>query len=407
MRAVITVEDALVIVAQATKPLSTERVPLSQAHGRVLARDVTSDVDWPPFDTSAMDGYAVHVRDAPQAGAALRARPGVVVAGVAPPSPLAPGETVRVMTGAPIPEGTESVVPVELVRIEGPDVVFKEPAATGAHIRRRGESVSAGRALVRAGQRVHPGITALAALAGRDPLEVFRRPRVRVVATGNELVPASQRPGPGQLRDSNGPMLASLCSESGWPFDLAERVVDEVASVDRLFAEAGSGEDVIVTSGGVSAGDLDLLPAAARRSGFQILFHGVSVRPGKPIVFARRGETLWIGLPGNPVSSAVTFHLFVRFALGRLEGEGQPGAPRVTARLARDLKAAGARENYRDARLAALAGELSADPLPTRGSHDIAAHAGANALIRQPAGPEGLAAGALVECLVTGELQRL
>ena len=406
MRAVISVEDALAIVAKATRPLFTEAVPLSQAHGRVLARDVTSDVDWPPFDTSAMDGYAVQVRDAPQTGARLRARPGLVAAGVAPPAPLAPGETVRVMTGAPIPEGTESVVPVELVRIEGPDVVFEQPAAAGAHIRRRGESVAAGSALARAGRRVHPGIAALAALAGRDPLEVFRRPRVRVVATGNELVPASQRPGPGQLRDSNGPMLAAFCAEGGWPFDLAERVVDDAASVDRLFAEAGSGEDVIITSGGVSAGDLDLLPAAAQRSGFEILFHGVSVRPGKPIVFARRGETLWIGLPGNPVSSAVTFHLFVRFALGRLEGEAQPGAPRVTARLARDLKAAGARETYRDARLAALAGELCADPLPTRGSHDIAAHAGANALIRQPAGQDGLASGALVECLVTGELPR-
>jgi molybdopterin molybdotransferase len=406
MRTVITVEDALAIVARATKPLSIEEVRLPQARGRVLARDVTSDVDWPPFDTSAMDGYAVHVRDAAQAGAALPARAEVVAAGAAPPAPLAPGEAVRVMTGAPIPEGTEAIVPVELLRIEGQNVVFEQPAVAGAHIRRRGESVAAGRALVRAGKRVSPGIAALAALAGRDPLEVFRRPRVRVVATGNELVPASQRPGPGQLRDSNGPMLASLCAESGWPFDLAERVVDEVASVDRLFAEAGSGEDVIITSGGVSAGDLDLLPAAAHRSGFQVLFHGVAVRPGKPIIFARRGETLWIGLPGNPVSSAVAFHLFVRFALGRLEGDAQPGAPRVTARLARDLKAAGARETYRDARLTVLTAGLSADPLPSRGSHDIAAHAGANALIRQPAGQEGLAAGALVECLVTGELQR-
>ncbi len=405
MRPVITVEEALAILAAAAKPLGIEGVALAQASGRVLAGDLVSDVDWPPFDTSAMDGYAVRCSDVPDGGGALRARARTVTAGLAPPPPLAPGEAVRVMTGAPIPAGTEAIVPVELVRVSDRGVLFERPAPAGAHIRRRAESVTAGRVLAPAGRKATAGVVALAALAGRDPLQVFRRPRVRVVATGDELVPAGARPGPGQLRDSNGPMIASLCREAGWPFELGDRAADEAGAVDRLFARAGAAEDVLLTSGGVSAGDLDLLPGAARTSGFEILFHGVAVRPGKPIAFGRRGDTLWIGLPGNPVSSAVGFHLFVRHALDLLEGNAEPGSPRVTARLLRDLKAPGPRESYRDARLTIHAGELRADPLSTRGSHDIAAHAGANALIRQPAGSAALAAGALVECVVTGQVR--
>lgn len=308
------------------------------------------------------------------------------------------------MTGAPIPQGTEAIIPVERARRQQGRVVFDAAPAPGAHIRRRGESVAAGARLLCAGRRLTPGDLALAALAGAEPVETFRRPRVTIIATGNELVPASQRPGPGQLRDSNGPMLESLCRARGWPVALAPRVADDASGVERLFAEAGQREDVLVTSGGVSAGDLDLLPGTAGRCGFETLFHGVAVRPGKPIVFARRGTVLWFGLPGNPVSTAVGFYLFVRFALDRLEGSDPAGAPRVTARLTREVKGPGPREMYRDAVLASLGGSLAVEPLATRGSHDIAAHARANALIRLPAGSGALPAGAIVECVVIGEV---
>jgi molybdopterin molybdotransferase len=246
---------------------------------------------------------------------------------------------------------------------------------------------------------------ALAALAGAEPLPVRARPRIAIAVTGNELVPTSATPGPGQLRDSNGPMLAALCAARGWSASLSRAVADEDAAVRRLFREAGADrrEDVLLTTGGVSAGDLDLLPERAERAGFEILFHGVAMRPGKPVAFGRRDGTYWFGLPGNPVSTSVCFHVFVRAALDALEGVAaeQAGPEVVTALLARDVVVRGHRETYRDARLELVGGEARVAPLESRGSHDLAAHARANALIRIPAdaGPESLAAGSRVDCL--------
>ena len=396
----ITVAQALEIIAGNARPGPAEPVPLGDALGRVLAADIRSDVDWPPFDTSAMDGYAVRVSDAARPGTLLPERPGAVLAGDALPEPLSPGEAVRVMTGAPLPAGAEAVIPVEHARREDGRVLFDAAPVPGAHLRRRGESVRAGSLLVPAGRRLTPGDVALAALGGADPATVVARPRVTVAATGNELVSAGETPRPGQIRDSNGPMLLALCRARGWPTRQRPRIADDEAGLASLFASAGVEEDVLVTSGGVSAGDLDLLPEAARREGFQILFHRVSIRPGKPIAFGRRNETLWFGLPGNPVSSSVCFHLFVRFALDRLEGDPAPGAPRACARLARGLPRGESRETYRDGKLSNDAGVLRVEPLVSAGSHDLAAHARADALIRIPAGAQALPAGSEVECLL-------
>ena len=217
--------------------------------------------------------------------------------------------------------------------------------------------------------------------------------------TGNELVPASTAPGPGQLRDSNGPMLAALCAARGCAAPCPPVVADEDAAVRRLFREAGRGEDVLLTSGGVSAGDLDLLPERAAKAGFEILFHGVAIRPGKPIAFGRKGATLWFGLPGNPVSTSVCFHVFVRTALDLLEGADPAGPVFVTARLTREIAVRGRRETYRDARLEVVGGENRVAAIESRGSHDLAAHARANALIRIPPDAERLTAGSLVDCL--------
>jgi molybdopterin molybdotransferase len=397
---VISVAEALAIIARNTVPGGEERIALPEALGRVVARDVLSDTDWPPFETSAMDGYAVRMADVSPPGAPLLERAAAVAAGDVLPGPLRPGEAVRVMTGAPLPAGTEAVIPVESARREEGRVLFEAEPVPGAHLRRRGESIRAGSRVVSAGRRATPGDIALAALAGADALAVFTRPRVAIAVTGNELVPAGEEPRPGQIRDSNGPMLASLCQAEGFAPVARRRVADDAAGVAALFDAAGREEDVLVTSGGVSAGDFDLLPGIARRQGFEILFHGVSVRPGKPIAFARRGGTLWFGLPGNPVSSSVCFHLFVRFALGRLEGDPSPGAPRIAARLGRDLPANGARETYRDAILENAGGVALVEPLTSAGSHDIATHARANSLILVPAGTAPQPAGSTVECLL-------
>jgi molybdopterin molybdotransferase len=397
---VITVREAHAILDRAAFPAEEEWAPLADALGRVLARDVVTDVDWPPFDTSAMDGYAVRAAEARPAGTTLAERPGRVAAGDAFPEPLAPGEAVRVMTGAPLPPGADAVVPVEEARRTDGRVRFDREPADGAHLRRRGESVTRGAVLVPRGSRLNPRTLALAALAGADPLAVGRRPRIAIATTGDELVSSGEALGEGQLRDSNGPMLAALCRDLGWPVERRARVPDEQSAVDRLFREASDDLDALVTTGGVSAGDLDLLPAAAERAGWEILFHRVAVRPGKPIAVARRGRTLWFGLPGNPVSASVCFHLFARRALERREGAARPGPRERSAILARDLPPAGPREWYRDARLVEEDGHPRAEPIETAGSHDIAAHARANALIRLAAGSGALRAGSTVTCVM-------
>ncbi len=394
----LTVAQALSLLAGALSPGGEEDVALERAGGRVAAREVRSDVDWPPFDTSAMDGYAVRLGDV-AAGAALPERSELVAAGSAPPPPLAAGEAVRVMTGAPLPPGTEAIVPVERSHRDNGRVRFDIAIRAGAHIRRRGESVRAGAALVSAGRRLSPGDVALAALAGHDPIRVFRAPRVTVAVTGDEVVRGSAAPGPGRLRDSNGPMLLAECAALGWSARRGDPVADTAAEVGRLFAEAGEREDFLITTGGVSAGDFDLLPPAAATAGFEILFHRVAMQPGKPIAVGRRRNVFWIGLPGNPVSAAVGFHVFVREALARFEGEANPGAPRVAALLGGPLEPAGERDRFHDAALD-RSGSGRVEPLRTSGSHDLAAHGRANALICVPAGTPRLEEGAPVSCLL-------
>ncbi|HZI66813.1 MAG TPA: gephyrin-like molybdotransferase Glp [Thermoanaerobaculia bacterium] len=396
----ITVREAHAILDRSIEPAAEEVVALAEALGRVVARDVVADVDWPPFDTSAMDGYALRVAEAEAAGRILSERPGLVAAGDAFPDALAPGEAVRVMTGAPLPFGADTVVAVEDARRKDGRVRFDRLPAEGTHLRRRGESVTRGTVLVAGGTRLTPRGVALAALAGADPLAARRRPRIALATTGNELVTAGESLREGQLRDSNGPMLAALCRQRGWTAERLERVADERSAVDRMFRDLREGFDALVTTGGVSAGDLDLLPAAAERTGWELLFHRVAVRPGKPIAVARRGPAFWFGLPGNPVSASVGFHVFVRRALDRLEGAERPGPPEERAVLTKDVPPAGPREWYRDARLFEAGGQNRAEPLDTTGSHDIAAHARANALIRIPAGSAALPAGAPVTCLL-------
>ncbi len=394
-----TVSQAYAIVDATVSSSAAEMVPLGDALGRVVAGDVVSDVDWPPFDTSAMDGYALSTRDA-SGEARRRERPGLVAAGDGIPPPLEAGEAVRLMTGAPLPPGADAVVPVEESHPEAGVVRFDREPRAGAHLRLRGESIAAGTVLLTPGQRLDPSAVALAALAGADPVNVRRRPRVAIATTGNELVPAREKPREGQLRDSNGPMLAALCRARGWPATLRAPVADEASAVENLFAAGERDFDVLLTSGGVSAGDLDLLPPAAERAGWEILFHRVSVRPGKPIAFARREGCFWFGLPGNPVSASACFHLFVRRALDRFEGAADPGAPHVRARLTQDLPAAGPRETYRDARLSDGEADRLVEPLDSAGSHDLLSHARANALIRIPARGEPLPAGSIVTCVL-------
>lgn len=398
---VITLDEALRIVAAAVAAHDVEEVGIEEAVGRVAARDIASDVEWPPFDTSAMDGYAVRMADAVP-GRAVRERGGLVAAGTGLPAPLSAGETVRVMTGAPIPAGTEAVVPVERARREGGSVLFEGASAPGAHIRRRGESVRAGDRLVAAGERLRPSAVALAALAGSDPVPVFRSPRIAVAVTGDEVVRGAAVPETGRLRDSNGPMLIAACRAAGWRARRMPPVPDTPEAVRGLFDGSG-GDDFLITTGGVSAGDLDLLPQAAADAGFEVLFHGVAIRPGKPVAFGRRRGSFWIGLPGNPVAAAVAFLVLAREAVARFEGDASPAAPRIFALLTDPIRG-GSRESFQDGVWRSGPAGHEVTPLRSAGSHDLLAHARSNVLIRVPSGV-GLPAGAPVECVIRGRAE--
>jgi molybdopterin molybdotransferase len=389
---VISVNAALAAIDRAIGPLPPETIALADAQGRTLAADLAADMDFPPFDTTAMDGYAV-------AGAILEARerPGTTGAGGAHPPPLRDGEAVRVMTGAPIPEGATAVVPVEDAERTNDTVVFRKLPSPGAHLRRRGEIFRAGDRILRAGDRLTPERVLLCATVGAVRLAVTPLPRVALAATGDEIVDPSAAPAGSQLRNGNGPAIAAALARRGIAATVRPAIPDRMEALRPFFADTAGDFDLRITTGGVSVGDYDRVAEAAAGAGFELLFHGVAVKPGKPVAFGRRGRSYWFGLPGNPVSALTTFHLFVDAALDRFEGIRRDRF--VEARLAGDVAARPGRETYRDARLFAESGELRVRPIVSRGSHDILAQAARNALLVLPAEGGAWREGDTMRCL--------
>lgn len=391
----ITVNEALEILRREVGPREEETVPVSRAFGRVLARDLSADRDFPAFETTAMDGHAVRFGAEP---CAFRLRAGVSGAGQPAAAGLEPGEAVRVMTGAPVPPGTDAVVPLEESREEAGRLLSQEAPRAGAHLRRRGEIFRRGETLLSRGARLTPEAILLAATVGADPLPVFRAPRCAVAVTGSEIVRPGEDPGPGQIRNGNGPALLAALARRGIAGEELPALADRREDLQAFFAGSGSAWDLVVTTGGVSRGDFDHTTGAAAAAGFEVLFHGVAVKPGKPVAFGRRGSTFWLGLPGNPVSALVTFEIFGGEILARLEGRPR-GPGFLSARLLSAAAERGDREVFRDCRLTVRGGELRAEVLPTRGSHDILAQAGRNALLRLPPEERRWEEGALLECL--------
>ena len=373
----LTVAAAIERIDREVAPLDAEPAPLSGAGGWVLAADVVAGVEYPSFDTTAMDGYAVG-----GAGPEWRDRPGTIAAGAPPMAPLSPGEAVRVMTGAPIPPGTDAVVPVEEADVSAGMLRALSVPEPGAHIRRRAEVFRPGDVLLEARERLSPGSILLLATAGVDPVDVVRRPRVVVAATGAELVDAGGPIAPGQIRNGNGPALSAALARRGIEARSSSPVSDDLALLTAFF-ESARDADLVLTTGGVSAGDYDRTVDAAERAGFRLLFHRVAVKPGMPIAFGRRERTFWFGLPGNPVSALTTFAVFVETALDRFEGIRRDRY--VVARLASPVRSKPGREIYRDAVLSSVEGGLVVAPLVSRGSHDVRVQARRNALLVLPA----------------------
>ncbi len=383
------IQEALRRVLARVSVLDPEQLPLGAATGRFLAADVTAGVDLPPFASSAMDGYALQAEDTPgRLPVVFR-----IAAGLPADRALESGEVMAISTGGAVPAGADSVVPIELVVEEDNRLTIPAPVERGANVRPVGEDVRAGELLLPAGTRVGAAQIGALAAAGVAEVTVARRPRVAVLSTGTELRAPGEELGPGQIYESNAPMLEAAFEAAGAEVERIGRVADD-ESEHRRALERGLGADVLVSSGGVSVGPHDLVRRILGELGVEEDFWGVAVRPGKPLAFGVRGRTLVFGLPGNPVSALVGVELFVRPALLALQGAADPGPSYETATLSAPVRRNAARDELARARTRPGADGTSVEPLSGQESHMIARAAAADALIFVPAGEGELETGA-------------
>jgi molybdenum cofactor synthesis domain-containing protein len=392
----IPINQAIQIILQQTTALDNEEVALSQSLNRILAEDIVADTDLPPFDRAQMDGYAVRAADVAAAPARLQIV-GESAAGAGWHHEMKAGEAVRIMTGAPVPKGADAVQQVELTKETDSEVEILEPVALGRSIVPRASEITSGQTVLRAGEQINAGMIATLASFGYSQVKVGKRPRVAVMATGSELVDVDQKPARDQIRDSNNYTIEAYATQANAIVERLPLVGDETNTLKQKIREAAERSDVLVTSGGVSMGVYDFTKAALKELGAEIFFERVSLRPGKPTVFARLGETLIFGLPGNPVSVTVTFNLFARAALWAMQSAANTMLDEEHAVLVRDLKGSLDRESYLPAILRTdEKGTLLVEPLKWGGSSDFVSFARAKALINVPAGTKQLAAGSVV-----------
>jgi molybdopterin molybdotransferase len=390
----IPVDEVLALLDAGVKPAPAGPVALDKALGCVLAADVHAASDQPEFDRSAIDGYAV----AAGATAGKFVLTGAILPGEpAPPTPRA-GTAWKLFTGSSVPLNAGLVMLEDAVE-DGDHVTLRRAASTDM-IRRRGSSVRAGARLLAAGDRIGPGEIAVLASAGVVRPKVIPPPRVLHLTTGREVVPAKTVPGPGQIRDTNGPLIQALLRTAG-AVPLATCHVDE--NVDALVqaVQAAGDFDLLLVSGGSSVGEHDRTPQALAALGFEVLVRRVNVRPGKPLLVARRGDQWAFGVPGNPVSHFATFHVFVSRMIRRMRALPAPVFRRFRLGAGANLSA-NARETFWPAQLDSAASPAVVLPRPWLDSGDLAALAGINALIRLPAG-HAPAVGDEVEVVVCGE----
>ena len=402
--ALVPVEDHLALILDAITPLSPLDLTLSDAHGCVLFEDVRAEFPLPPFDNSAMDGYAVRSADIVAATATEPVTMpvvGDVAAGSSGAYTVQPGLCVRIMTGAPMPAGADAVVPLEWTDGGVAQVSIRRPAAVGAHIRRAGEDATVGTTVLTAGTHLGATQVGLLAAVGRDRVQARPRPRVVVLSTGSELVDPGTALSPGKIPDSNSSLLTAAAQEAG---GIAYRV-GIVPDDPRVLLDALEDQliraDAVVTSGGVSVGAYDVVKEAIGRLG-PVTFARVAMQPGMPQSFGLIGpdKTPFFGLPGNPVSAYVSFEVFVRPALRRMLGVEPISRPTVRATLTAPVTSPPGKRTFARASLKVERGAYSVSPVGAGGSHLIASLAHANALVVVPEKVTELEAGATVTVML-------
>ena len=396
-------EQAALIQGSIVAGMGTESVDLLGAAGRVLAETVAADRDLPPFPRSTRDGYAVRSADLSQLPATLEAI-GEIKAGEKLdriPSNIAPGKTASIMTGAPMPAGADAVVMVEYSSQHGKQVKITRGVAPGENIVARGTEAQEGALLLDRGLRLNEAAIALAASVGKSQLQVYKRPRVAVLTTGDEIVNVGATPGPTEIRNSNSYSLGAQIRRAGGEAVLLPIAPDELQGLRRLIEE-GLRSDLLLMTGGVSMGRYDLVEQALSELQGEFFFTGAKIQPGRPVVFgkcgagaraSRRGETYFFGLPGNPISTMVTFELFARPILEALAGQSPRSLAFLHARLKKEIRIKTGLKRFLPASLSGEFEHAEVELVAWQGSGDIAATARANCYIVIPADREQIPAG--------------
>ena len=400
----ISADEALRLVLDNVAILGVERTPITSALARVLAEEIRSSRDIPGFDNSAMDGYAVRAQDVVSASESKPARLRVIetiAAGAMASRPIAPGECSRIMTGAPLPAGADAIVPVESTRGSASDreVGIIAPSGPGAFIRPRGEDLREGELAMTAGKRLSPSDLGTLASLNRSMIDVYRRPRVAIVATGDELVDIDQIPRGAQIVNSSAYALQGAIVEAGGEPVLLKVARDSRDEVHARLSEALA-FDAVLSTGGVSVGQFDHVKGVLDEIGLCQLFHGVAQKPGRPLKFGLIEKRPMFGLPGNPVATMVCFYLYARPAILKMGGRGELGLPRVTVRCAADIKVSNNLTEFVRVRLERRDGELFAAPTGNQGSGILSSLSRADGLLIGPAKETILKAGSQATVLL-------
>ncbi len=381
----ISIDEAQQLILGSLPPRAIERVPFEDSLGRILAEDLLATGDIPPFHRAAMDGYAVRAADTAESPVELQCV-GSIRAGESEPGSILPGQTKAIMTGAAVPEGADAVLMVE--HSEGPDpsgrVRMLKPVRPGESMAIAGCEARVGQRVLESGRCVGPSEIAVLATFGYTAVQVYRKPRIALFSTGDELVEVHESPQPGQIRNSNAHSLAAQLQHLGIRPEYLGIARDNLVDLTARLRDALE-RDVVLLTGGVSMGEFDFVKKVFLDLGLRIIFSKVAMKPGKPTVFAKKGEKMIFGLPGNPVSSFVAFENLVRPAVGRMCGYEKPELTKIIGRLSQDLRQSAGRTAFLPAWVSEGAGGYTVDPLGWKGSADIIGFSRANAMLILPA----------------------